>query len=469
MFIAMPFGLSSVGFIFTKILRELLKYWRRCYIDVFLFLDDGFSCSSDFDSTLRSSIQIKSDLIDAGWVPHSSKSQWFPVQRIGWIGFIFDFVLGMIFISDEKIVRIISKAEIIKKNNFVNARFLAGWVGLVNSIYPAVGDIVYLQTKCTQYYISVATVCSWNVDVEINQDIVRELQFWIDNAAILNGVQFYYNPGASSILMSDASGTGAAVILEDRLMNIERISHCEWDEFQCLQSSTYREMYAIWFGLCQFNSLLLNQVLDWFTDSANTVSIVKRGSMNQLLQGLALKKFSICSHSNIKLRVIWLPRDKIDRADFFSRIIDSDDWEVEPYWFNYITSIFGKPSIDRFADACNTRLPRFNSRFYSPFSEGVDAFAYNWGHEYNYLVPPLYLVPRVKNYLCLCHAKGILIVPHWPSAYFWPCIGRLLDDDIAVINVLWLGNIFRRGRNKKSLFGSPFWSGGSIAILIDFS
>ena len=141
------------------------------------------------------------------------------------------------------------------------------------------------------YYISLATAYSWNVDV--------------------------------------------AVILEDKLFNIERISHCEWDQLQSVKSSTFREMYAIWFGLCQFHALLFNQVLDWFTDSANTVSIVKRGSMIPELHNLALKIFTICSQSNIKLRVIWLPREKISRADFFSRIIDSDDWEVDPFWFKY--------------------------------------------------------------------------------------------------------------------------------------
>ena len=34
-FLVMPFGLSSAGLIFTKVLRELVKYWRSKLIDVF--------------------------------------------------------------------------------------------------------------------------------------------------------------------------------------------------------------------------------------------------------------------------------------------------------------------------------------------------------------------------------------------------------------------------------------------------
>jgi len=34
-------------------------------------------------------------------------------------------------------------------------------------------------------------------------------------------------------------------------------------------------------------------------------------------------------------------------------------------------------TIDRFASYYNTQLPRFNSRFWNPSSEGVDAFTSN--------------------------------------------------------------------------------------------
>ena len=112
-FVVMPFGLNSAGLIFTKVLRELLKYWRSKQLDVFMFLDDGFSIGDDFVKTFNNSCMIKSNLIDAGWVPNSKKSQWFPLQRIPWIGAIFDFILGMIFISEEKIVKIIDKASVI--------------------------------------------------------------------------------------------------------------------------------------------------------------------------------------------------------------------------------------------------------------------------------------------------------------------------------------------------------------------
>ena len=94
-----------------------------------------------------------------------------------------------------------------------------------------------------------------------------------------------------------------------------------------------------------------------------------------------------------------MPRSEVERADYFSRIVDVDDWQVDAYWFKFICSRFGRPTDDRFADDYNKKVVRFNSRFFSRNTEAIDAFSCHWGGELNYLVPPLYLVPRVVKYL----------------------------------------------------------------------
>ena len=44
-----------------------------------------------------------------------------------------------------------------------------------------------------------------------------------------------------------------------------------------------------------------------------------------------LHNLAITSDSNIRLRMIWVPRSQVQRADFLSRVIDVDDWQVDPY------------------------------------------------------------------------------------------------------------------------------------------
>ena len=38
------------------------------------------------------------------------------------------------------------------------------------------------------------------------------------------------------------------------------------------------------------------------------------------------------------------------------------------------------------------------------------------------LCPPVYLIPRVIGHARKCRAVGMLVVPEWPSAPFWPIL-----------------------------------------------
>jgi hypothetical protein len=48
-------------------------------------------------------------------------------------------------------------------------------------------------------------------------------------------------------------------------------------------------------------------------------------------------------------------------ADKLSRHLDSDDWRLDPVLIAKLDARFGKHSIDRFASALNTLLPRYNA------------------------------------------------------------------------------------------------------------
>ena len=78
--------------------------------------------------------------------------------------------------------------------------------------------------------------------------------------------------------------------------------------------------------------------------------------------------------------------------------------------------------MDRFASHYNAQLPRFNSRFWNPGTEAIDAFTADWHDDNNWLCPPVYLIPRSLRHAQNCRASGTLVVPEWPSAVFWPIL-----------------------------------------------
>ena len=74
-FCVLPFGLSSAPFIFTKMLKPLLKSWRSKGIPIAIFLDDGLDGGANPFSAKINSLFVHSDLLKSGLVPYEDKSQ----------------------------------------------------------------------------------------------------------------------------------------------------------------------------------------------------------------------------------------------------------------------------------------------------------------------------------------------------------------------------------------------------------
>ena len=102
-----------------------------------------------------------------------------------------------------------------------------------------------------------------------------------------------------------------------------------------------------------------------------------------------------------------------------SRSFDCDDWEISDKVFSILDSILGPHSIDRFASNYNSKCFRFNSRWWLPGAEAVNALDQCWEGECNWMVPPPRLIVLCLSKLKHDRACGTLVVPEWFSAPFW--------------------------------------------------
>ena len=124
-----------------------------------------------------------------------------------------------------------------------------------------------------------------------------------------------------------------------------------------------------------------------------------------------------------------------------------------------IDNIWGPHSVDRFACCCNSHVSRFNSHFWNPGTEAVDAFTCDSSGEVNWMCPPPYLIPRTISHALNTIACGTLLVPNWPSAPFWPMLFPSMGTmapfvaDVKVLSKSEL--VIIPGRSGSGLFNGP--------------
>ena len=416
-FRVLPFGLSTACYVFTKLMRPLVKRWRSMGLRCIVYIDDGICASGSRQQCTADTQQIVDDLALAGFVLNKQKSCLEPQQEGVWLGFLLDLLGGMFYVPQEKVLKLNRSIDAVLQSRFVCARTLASITGQIISMSLAVGPVARLRTRALYCVLNKRRF--WSDKLPLDGAALDELAFWKSSLLSFNGRPIWFSPGATRVVFSDASSTGygghSVEIGPD-------IAHGQWSEYETSLSSTWRELKAVSLVLASFATKLAGHRVKWFTDNQNVVHIVEAGSGKQHLQCIALNIFEMCFKHGIRLDIEWIPRSLNDKADYISRIQDFDDWKVNPQLFALIDSLWGPHTVDCFAHIDNTQLPVFYSRFWCPGSTAVDAFTVNWVGEVNWWVPPLHLVGRAIRHAKACNAMGSLLVPAWKSAPFWPLL-----------------------------------------------
>ena len=86
-------------------------------------------------------------------------------------------------------------------------------------------------------------------------------------------------------------------------------------------------------------------------------------------------------------------------------------------------------------------------------------------------MPPVSLAKNVIRHVCFYQYRGILVIPYWPSAPFWPfLVERRGVFRSFVIDVLFVENgkdVYLHGANNSSLFGSENFRTPVFFLLLD--
>ena len=470
-FSVLPFGLSSAPYLFTKLLKPLVKKWRTEGKSIVVFLDDGLGAAADQTKARISSLSVHADLLKSGFVPNEEKSLWEPTQVITWLGTVIDTSQCIISATDTRIQSLSEDLSFLldaTHPSLYQVRKLASVCGKIISLGNCVGNVARLMTRNIFAVVNSAT--NWSSMVSLTPGCVEELNFWKVNLVYINGVPLWpIKRKPSRIVYSDASisACGSFITLDGKVFLQN------WSDFERSQSSTFRELLAVLLSLQAFIDSLRAQTVVWYTDNQNVARIVSIGSKVPALQRMALDIHRLCLLASVSIDMQWIPRDLNIIADDISKFVDLDDYSINDGVFYSLDDLWGPHTCDRLACHYNAKLPKFNTRFYQPGTSGVNAFAQDWSNDNNWLCPPVCLTCKVLSHLKVCNAAGTLVVPLWRSAHFWP---RLCFDGLHWSGFVhdWvilpdLPNLFVRGKAKNSIFGRGSLPFPSVALRIDFT
>ena len=141
-FASLPFGLVTTPFIFTKLLRPLIKHWRAQGKHTLIYLDDGFGSAFTYNAASALSIAMQSDLNNCGFLINMLKSHFEPRQCGEFLGYLIDLVNGLLAVPQKKVDNLLCMLQSTKDRHLcIPARDVARVTGTIISMGLALGPV----------------------------------------------------------------------------------------------------------------------------------------------------------------------------------------------------------------------------------------------------------------------------------------------------------------------------------------
>lgn len=404
----LPFGWSLSPRIFSSAMAEVTRALRqrlprrvriRNYLDDFLMVY--------WRSTQRAAQalanKIRSWMTQFGLRLNDDKSTWEVTQTITHLGLIVDTMRMELRVPSEKLQRLRATAkavlsEVGRHRRWVLKRQVAQFAGFAQSLAPAVAPArFYLRSL----YTDIGSTKEWTGKVRLSKQSVKDVRWWSTLPQRWNG-RAVVGPEPTLTLTTDASKLAWGACLEGASVDGELWAHGHWGpEQQSMHISTL-ETLAVLHAARAFRRQLHNRACRLRVDNEVTRFITSSFSSSVTSLMDILRQLFHFADSNGTTLLPERVDTTLNKADSISRFHDLEEWVLQPWAWRQVQALFGPHTVDRFASANAHQLRRYNSRFYDPFAEHVDAFSVPlscWAAENNYCNPPFSQLPRLVGLL----------------------------------------------------------------------
>lgn len=436
-FAALPMGWNASPYYFCTLMDQMVRYlrcprmqmtpvtnWKPQVlkgvkwqgVKILPFVDDFLVVCSSVEEALQQRAFIDNLLQRLGLVRAPGKGQWEPVQTLTHLGLTVDTRLGLFIAPDKKLTALANLArQLLNTANAaarrVPARLLAQLAGKAQFLYLAIPPArFYLR----ELHDVLGTKDSWSGHVRITKQLRRDLLWWTAVPSQHNGRPIH-RAVETAYLHVDSSDFGWGAVLNNHLT-----ARGFWASPVREAHITLKELQAVRHAVESFLPHLQGRRVLLHEDNQAVIGILsKLTSKSPVLMNELRKLWYLLDTCNITLRPRYIRSAANIWADKLSRELDNSDWSLNAKHFLMLNNLWGPHSIDRFASFTNAQLPRYNSRWLDPGTEGVDCLRLSdqeWRKENNWCNPPWDLLPELVLKLRQSGAAATVVAPAWPSA-----------------------------------------------------
>lgn len=425
-FTAFPNGLACCPRLFTKLLKPVMAHLHMLGFVSTIFIDDTLLIGDsevECEQNMKHSLALFQKL---GFVVHPEKSVLEPSQKIKYLGFVIDSQHMTVTPTLERKQKILERCSRLMEEGFSTIRELAQLIGQVVASFQGVkfGPLWYRNMEYDKVNALKQNKGNYDAVVFFSEEAKVEMKWWCDNImACYNDVDADRGD-PDLVIYTDASLTGWGCSSE-----IGRTGG-HWDSVEAQNSINVLELKAALLALQSLVKDKSNLHIRLMMDNTTAVACVsKMGTSHSVACNLVTQDiWKFCIQHNLWLSAAYVPGKLNVEADEESRKENKDaEWRLNnDILLNALRVLQAQPEIDLFASRLNYQFSRYVSYRPDPYAVAVNAFTLSWTNLNFYIFCPFSVISRVLSKIAKDRAKGILVVPDWPSQPWYPQLAKLL-------------------------------------------
>lgn len=438
-FNALPYGLCTAPFVFTKLLKPVCTYLRNNNIIMTCYLDDSLyfhKSKRKCEENVKFAVNLLQGL---GFVINVEKSHLKPSQSCQYLGFNLESTNLALSIPQQKQIAIVDKIKTYLVKTQCQIREFSQLLGTLSSICPAI-PYGWVYTKILErekYLALLQSKDDYDVIMPLKSIVHPELDWWSKNLHKCNPIKQH---NFKTEILTDASTTGWGAVCGSSKTS------GSWSDLEKNYHINYLELKAAFFGLQCFAKDLHDCEVLLRVDNTTAVAYINKmgGVQFTHLNSITRDIWQWCEERNIWIYTSYINTKDNYEADRESRKINIE-WELSQRAYSKIVNRFGVPNIDLFASRINSKCEKFVSWKCDPEAFQVDAFTLNWSNYFFYAFPPFSLILKCLHKIKINKATGILVFPYWPSQPWFPLLNSLLIKELLIFepNIKLLTSPFR--------------------------